>query len=121
MASRRGSCSFEGPSGQRLQERRLLRPCLEWRAFALFRLLCVCCRKRASEHAISRQTGHTPDSTVLRNYIRHASASTDNAVSMDPTSSDQSAAGSFEQRVLPVDVAIKVDDRPSQHRSFRLQ
>jgi integrase len=36
----------------------------------------------ASERAIARQTGHAPGSTVLRTYIRHASAFTDNAVSM---------------------------------------
>jgi len=36
----------------------------------------------ATERAISRQTGHAPGSTVLRTYIRHASAFTDNAVSM---------------------------------------
>lgn len=36
----------------------------------------------ATERAISRQTGHAPGSTVLRSYIRHASAFTDNAVSM---------------------------------------
>jgi site-specific recombinase XerD len=35
----------------------------------------------ASERAIARQTGHAPGSTVLRTYIRHASAFTDNAVS----------------------------------------
>lgn len=36
----------------------------------------------ATERAISRQTGHAPNSAVLRTYIRHASAFTDNAVSM---------------------------------------
>lgn len=36
----------------------------------------------ASERAIARQTGHAAGSTVLRQYIRHASAFTDNAVSM---------------------------------------
>ena len=36
----------------------------------------------ASERAIARQTGHAPGSNVLRTYIRHASAFTDNAVSM---------------------------------------
>lgn len=36
----------------------------------------------ATERAIARQTGHAPGSTVLRTYIRHASAFTDNAVSM---------------------------------------
>jgi len=35
----------------------------------------------ASERAIARQTGHAAGSTVLRTYIRHASAFTDNAVS----------------------------------------
>ncbi len=35
----------------------------------------------ATERAIARQTGHAPNSTVLRTYIRHASAFTDNAVS----------------------------------------
>jgi len=33
----------------------------------------------ATERAISRQTGHAPNSAVLRTYIRHASAFTDNA------------------------------------------
>lgn len=36
----------------------------------------------ATERAIARQTGHAAGSTVLRTYIRHASAFTDNAVSM---------------------------------------
>lgn len=36
----------------------------------------------ASERAIARQTGHAAGSTVLRQYIRHASAFTDNAASM---------------------------------------
>lgn len=36
----------------------------------------------ASERAIARQSGHAAGSTVLRQYIRHASAFTDNAVSM---------------------------------------
>ena len=36
----------------------------------------------ASERAIARQTGHSAGSTVLRAYVRHASAFTDNAVSM---------------------------------------
>lgn len=36
----------------------------------------------ATERAIARQTGHAPDSAVLRTYIRHASAFTDNAVSV---------------------------------------
>lgn len=36
----------------------------------------------ASERSIARQTGHASGSTVLRTYIRHASAFTDNAVSM---------------------------------------
>lgn len=35
----------------------------------------------ASERAIARQTGHAAGSTVLRAYVRHASAFTDNAVS----------------------------------------
>jgi integrase len=35
----------------------------------------------ATERAISRQTGHAPGSAVLRSYIRHASAFTDNAAS----------------------------------------
>ena len=35
----------------------------------------------ATERAIARQTGHAPGSTVLRAYIRHASAFTDNAAS----------------------------------------
>lgn len=33
----------------------------------------------ASERAIARQTGHAPNSTVLRSYIRHATVFTDNA------------------------------------------
>lgn len=36
----------------------------------------------ASERAIARQSGHCAGSTVLRQYIRHASAFTDNAVAM---------------------------------------
>ena len=36
----------------------------------------------ANERSIARQTGHAPGSTVLRTYVRHASAFTDNAVSM---------------------------------------
>lgn len=36
----------------------------------------------ASERAIARQTGHAAGSTVLRSYVRHASAFSDNAVSM---------------------------------------
>jgi integrase len=35
----------------------------------------------ATERAISRQTGHAPGSAVLRAYVRHASAFTDNAAS----------------------------------------
>jgi integrase len=36
----------------------------------------------ASERAIARQSGHAAGSTVLRQYVRHASAFTDNAVSV---------------------------------------
>lgn len=36
----------------------------------------------ASERAISRQTGHAPNSATLRIYMRHASAFADNAVSV---------------------------------------
>lgn len=36
----------------------------------------------ASERSIARQTGHAPNSTVLRTYVRHASAFCDNAVAV---------------------------------------
>lgn len=36
-------------------------------------------RRGASERAISRQTGHAPNSAVLRRYVRHADAFTENA------------------------------------------
>jgi site-specific recombinase XerD len=34
----------------------------------------------ASDRAISRQTGHAPNSRIIRDYVRHASVFTDNAV-----------------------------------------